>query len=92
MFGETFVEKRVVAVEQLQHAAVFAHHVVERHLGFALHRGAQRAIEFLGRPFAQFLQPIAQLLFFGRALTLGHGLARLKEFFGFFLALRAQLL
>ena len=45
VFGQRFVQKRVIAVDQLQHAAVFAHDVLEIHLRFAAHGIAQLGVE-----------------------------------------------
>ena len=42
---ETLIEKRVAGIEELKHAAVLAHDVLEEYLGLALQVVAQRLVE-----------------------------------------------
>jgi hypothetical protein len=46
MLGETLVEERVIRINQLDEAAVFAHEMAEEHLGFLAQEAAQVAVEF----------------------------------------------
>ena len=45
MLGQALVHIGVVGVQEIQRAAVVAHHAVEEHLGFGLHRLAQAHVE-----------------------------------------------
>ena len=45
MSCQLFVQESVIAVQQFQHASVFAHYVGETHLSFLAHRLAQSSIQ-----------------------------------------------
>ncbi len=47
--GEALVRERVIGADEIQQAAVLAHHGAEEQLRFALHRAAQARVELTGR-------------------------------------------
>ena len=62
MVCQTFVHERVVGVEDIEDASVFAHQVHEERLGFLPHRGSElfvevRILPHVGEEVVQVLQP-----------------------------------
>ena len=80
MLRQPFIQECVVAIEEFQHAAIFAHNMAEIHLGLLPHGLPQRTVQLDRRtaePAAALLdQTVAFALFFGRES--GFGLEFLK--------------